>query len=140
MTTPAEGLKAICAAVTGLFGGSTGWVATVGGFSTTGKEISFLDSGGRSSEVKVAIDYPNVQVMIRGTKAAGGYSEAYQKAKEVHAALVGIETPNASWTYLTSCVARGDIIWLGRDDEARPRFSLNLQLITQPENIGHRTY
>lgn len=141
MTSPAEGLKAI-ATTAGLIGGITGWTGNVGGLSTstTAKEVSFLDSGGRAGEVKVAIDYPTVQVLVRGSKAAGGYSEAYQKAQAVYDALVGITTPNGIWARLVSCVPRGFINWLGRDDQDRPQFSLNFQLITTPESQGNRTY
>src|SRR5690349_13147824 len=126
--SPAEGLEAILAAA-GIIGGATGWEGRLGGLGTDGKQIAFIDSGGRPGEVKVAIDYPTVQLLVRGSKAAGGYSEAHAKAKAAYEALIGIPTPNGTWSELVSCTARGYINWLGRDDQDRPQFSLNFQLI-----------
>lgn len=139
MTSPAEGIRDILVAE-GVLAGVTGWADRVGGLATSAKNVSLIDSGGRGGEVKVAIDYPSVQMLLVGAKVAGGYSDAYAKAKEIFDTLQGIDTPNATWSGLVSCVAVGQPQWLGRDDQDRPMFSLNFKLITTPENVGNRTY
>lgn len=139
MTSPAEGLRAIMVAE-GVIEGATGWKGTVGGLTSADAQITFIDHGGRGGEVKVAIDYPSVQLIIRGSKAQGGYTAAFAKAKAAFDTLMGIDTPNATWAGLVSCVATSQPQWLGRDDQDRPMFSLNFKLITSPESDGNRTY
>ena len=137
--TPAEGIIEILLAG-GVLGGTTGWVDRVGDAGNAGNIAAFYDSGGRGGEVKVAIDYPTVQVITIGASAGGGYSAAFNKAKEIYNFLQGIETPNAAWPNLVSCVMMNEPLWLGKDESDRPRFSVNMRLIVTPENEGNRTY
>lgn len=139
MTSPAEGLGLILEDL-GVLGGTTGWTKSIGLLQDIARSVALLDSGGRGGEVKVAIDYPSVQVLVLGDAAPGGYSAAYSKAKEVFDSLVGIDTPNGIWSNLVSCVALGFINSLGLDEKQRPRMSVNFRLITTPENYGNRTY
>lgn len=137
--SPAEGIRDILVACD-VLGGATGWAWEIGAIRDTAKSVAIIDSGGREGEVKVAIDYPSVQLIIQGEKLTGGYSVAWDKASEIYKLLHGIDTPNQTWSELTSCVAMGYITSLGRDDSDRPRFSLNFRLITTPEDVGDRTY
>lgn len=139
MTSPAEGLKDILVDA-GVVAGATGWTWKVGGLGSGENEIAIIDSGGRGGEVKVAIDYPSVQILVKGAKEAGGYTAAFTKAREVYDALQGIDNPNGVWDELVSCVAVNQPAWLGRDDADRPQFSLNFRLITEPSNQGNRPY
>jgi hypothetical protein len=139
MTSPAEGIGNILLAA-GVHGGATGWSERLGDAGDVPKVIAIMDSGGRGGEVKVAIDYPSVQIIVKGSSASGGYVATYNKAREVYDVLQGIDTPNATWDELVSCVAMNQPAWLGRDDKDRPQFSLNFRLITEPNNIGHRPY
>lgn len=138
--SPADGILAILVDA-GIV--STGWVGRVGALHTQANQdqsIAVLDNGGRGAEVKVAIDYPTVQVLIRGSKAAGGYSAGYAKAEAVLAALQGIDQNPSAYPNLVSCVVRGGITGIGRDENDRPLFSLNFNLITNPSDAGFRTY
>lgn len=140
MTSPAEGFKAILANL-GVIDGATGWSGYIGDLPDTPHQaVTIYDTGGRGGEVKVAIDYPTVQVVVRGSPASGGYAAGYAKAQAIYDAMVGIDTPHASWDKLVSCVQMGFINWLGRDDTDRPRFSVNFRLITLPDNEGNRNY
>lgn len=122
----------------GLYGGATGWSGKVGGLSGEDPCIAAIDSGGRAGEVKIQIEYPTVQILVRGAAGQGGYDAGFAKAEKVHAALQGIDQNPAEFPRLTSCVAIGWINWLGRDDNDRPQWSLNFQLITVPETQGNR--
>ena len=136
MTSAAEGLKAILEGE-GVFAGN--WYPRIGGLGTADWCVSLIDSGGRGGEVKVAIDYPSVQVLVRGSSSTGAYSATVAKAQEIYDTLMGIDTPRADWANLTSCVAISNPVWLGKDDKDRPQFSLNFRLIVTPENVGNRT-
>lgn len=137
--TPADKLASIIEAA-GLAGGVSPFKLTVGGFNGAGQEVTFLDSGGRAPEVKVAIDYPTVQVIVRGSKAGSGYTAAYTKAEDIFKLLQGLNRNPIQYPELASCVAIGFINWLGRDENSMPRFSLNWQLIVSPAAVGNRTY
>ena len=138
MGSPAAGIYDILEAA-GLFGGATGWEGRVGGLTDNGApQVAVIDSGGRAGEVKIQIEYPSVQILVRGSPEQGGYAAAYSKAEKIHAALQGIGQNPVQFARLTSCVAIGFINWLGRDASDRPQFSLNFQLITVPETQGNR--
>jgi hypothetical protein len=137
VASPAEGIKDVL--VSGaLIGGASGWGARVGELSDKAPVVAVFDSGGRPGEVRIKIEYPSVQVIVRGEAGQGGYSAAYDKAEKIHAYLQGIDQNPAAFARLTSCVAIGFINWLGRDESDRPQFSLNFQLITEPITAGNR--
>jgi hypothetical protein len=140
--SPAQGIKAILESLTGTALVTTGgWELRIGKQpSSPDKVITILDSGGRGAEPNLTIDYPNVQILVRGDKTATGYPDAYSKMEKVRAVLLGIPSGHAEYPALTSCTQRGGIVSLGLDENDRPRFSLNFQLITEPEadTDGHR--
>lgn len=139
--SPADGIRAILEDL-GICGGTSGWGSRTGALhSSMDQCVAVLDSGGRGSEVKIAIDYPTVQVLVRASKNAGGYTAGYDKTRECFVALQAIDQNPAQFVTLTSCVVRGGIIPLGRDDSDRPVFSLNFNLIvTIPGTEGYRDY
>jgi len=130
--TPAMGIKAILEVATPTIL-STTWPAKVGRVPKAPDQVVVLmDSGGRPPEVGVGIDYPNVQVIVRGSKDSGGYLESYNKALDIKNELLAIPSAPTAWPELTSCVCRGDITAMGYDENDRPLWSLNLALITTP--------
>lgn len=137
MGSPAEGIHAILKAA-GFFAGATGWEGKIGELGNNAPCLAVIDSGGRAGEVLIPIEYPSVQILLRGAPGQGGYSAAYDKAEKIHAHLQGITQNPTEMTRLTSCVAIGFINWLGRDANDRPQFSLNFQLITEPVTTGNR--
>ena len=138
MASPAEGLKAVVEAAS-LIGGVSGWAGKIGGLSGDLPCAAFIDSGGRAGEVLIPIEYPTVQILVRGSAGQGGYTASYDKAEGIHAFLQGIPQNPPQFLRLTSCVAIGFVNWLGRDESDRPQWSLNFQLITEPVTAGNRT-
>ena len=134
--SPAEGISAILEG-DNLIGGATGWASAVAGLHDKGQMVACLDSGGRAGEVKVSIDYPTVQVLVRPT--VSGYSTGYAKARAIYDHLLAIENAT-EYPELVSCTAIGFINPLGRDANNHPIFSLNWQLIIEPTNLGNRDY
>lgn len=137
--SPAEGIAAILEG-RAIIGGSTGFAPRIGGFFGEGAQVACLDSGGRGGEVKVAIDYPSVQVLVKGPQGQGGYTAGYAKAQQIYDTLQGISQNPAEFPRLVSCVARGYINALGKDENGHPRFSINWQLIVTPAAEGNRSY
>jgi hypothetical protein len=136
---PAIGLKDILAAAPySLIDGGTGWQGQVGKLTDLPDQMVLLrNTGGPSSELAAAIDYPVVQVLVRGSKGQGGYESAYNMATAIHRALVKIPS-SLVMPELTMIVPRGHIQELGVDDKDRPMFSLNLQLTISYATAGHR--
>lgn len=136
--SPAEGISAILEG-DNLIGGATGWSSAVAKLSGSGAQVAVIDSGGRGGEVKVAIDYPSVQILVRGKATAGGYTEGWEKARAIYAHLQAIED-QTEYPELVSCVAIGYINPLAMDENNHPIFSLNWGLIIEPSQIGNRDY
>lgn len=100
--------------------------------------MALRDYGGLRSEVGLAIDYPKVQVKLRGPKGASSYPEAYDQATKVFKALVGIPSRPSAWEALVSVVPVGHINPLGRDQSDRELMTINFQLIMAFDSSGHR--
>lgn len=130
--SPAEGLHKILQATSFYTGG---WTPYVGNFGGADNSITFLNSGGRTPEVLVAIDYPNVQLIGRGNKSGNSYDILYNKlqaAKRILHAIQETTGYKSHFPELVSCLVRGEIASLGLDDNQRPLLSLNFELITAP--------
>lgn len=138
MTSPVSGINAILTAATGVV--SAGWVTQLGVLlSEPDQAIAIRQVGGFSSEIVVPVDYPSIQILVRGSSGAGGYESSYAKMVAVKNALIGIPSRPTAWTDLTSCVPRGEIQELLRDDQGRPLWSYNVNLIvTLPAPAGYR--
>lgn len=112
-------------------GGSTGWTLKIGrDVATPDQIVVFSDSGGSNPNPKWLLDFPNIQVRVRG--APGGYSEAYAKAKQVSDVLLGIASQNVGSDRWVSVTGLGGIMFTHYDDQERPTFSVNFRLIIEP--------
>lgn len=119
-------------------GGPNNWVLTISRMGGKDNTITVYDQPGRGSEVGVAIDYPAIQLIARGSAAGGSYAALYAKMVEARDILHAIPEHPAEYPELVSCVVRGGIAPLGNDDNDRPRLSLNFNLITSPAAVGNR--
>jgi hypothetical protein len=100
--------------------------------------ITIYDTGGSAPNPKWTLDFPSLQVRVRGAK--GGYVAAYEKINRIKDELLGL-TPQViagdSWRSVT---VQGDIISLGYDNEERPLLVLNVELIVETGiGDGNRT-
>jgi hypothetical protein len=112
------------------------WPLFEGEMGSVDRAIMVRENGGRTPEVRIAINYPTVQVLVRGTRS--DYAVAREKAEEVFLALQAIPSGPAEWPELTSCCAVGGVTFAGRDEQERPVWSLNFNLITSKDPEGHR--
>lgn len=114
--------------------GASGWALAIGiitASAATSQQISIADTGGLDPNPKWLLDFPTVQLMVRG--APGAYVEAHAKAKQIKDVLLGIGTTDAGANSIDSITMQGDINLVGYDEKARPMFSLNFRMILEPE-------
>lgn len=96
--------------------------------------VCCISSGGRSPEVHLAVDYPTLQVLVRGP-ITNGYTVSKQIAQTVKDTLLGLFSQDVNGDRWDSVSMRGDITWLGPDDKKRPMWSLNFALIVEPGDL-----
>lgn len=138
MSSPAEGIKDILVdASVGTFAALTGWGIFVSKQpDTPHTSITVYDSGGVASNPQWRIDFPSVQVIVRGIP--GGYLEAWAKAKEVKDALLGWPSQEHNGDWWVSIAMISDIAHIGYDTQNRPELSINFKLIIEPATGTNR--
>lgn len=115
----------------GITGGDSGWQLKIGRLvDQPDQVVIFYDTGGQSPNPAWLVDFAMVMVHVRG--AVNDYPTAYQKAKEVKDALLGIESQDVSGDRLVSIICMGDIGLVSYDDAQRPLFSINFRMIIEP--------
>lgn len=126
-------------------GGSGDWHLWIGKEpATPDRAITLYDSGGLAPNPRWMIDYPHVQIRVRGGQS--DYKIAGNKAQEIRNRLVGRESYDAYVAHSDTSVDRiiainaiGDIAFVGYDDSSRPAFVFNLALIIEPSPTSSPT-
>jgi len=95
-------------------------------------------TGGMPPHPRLALNFPSVQVIVRGKRS--GYTAASAKIQAAVNALLGMATTVISGDTYRACNQLSDITWLGQDDSTRPIFSANFRFIVEPALMagGHR--
>lgn len=94
------------------------------------EQVICVDGPGQPPDPKWLLEYPFVQVLVRGMK--DGYQAAYQKARDVYDMLLGIPTLSGSWGRIDGITAPGTPSFIGLDQLNRPIFSANYKLFFEP--------
>lgn len=104
------------------------------------RAIAVMKGTGKASHPSLLVDYPGLQILVRGGPEETGYEEAEAKIREIQDRILGIPSRPAAFPTLISVTARGSIGFIGNDESDRPIFSSNYQLIVEPEAsaISHR--
>ena len=145
MTAPSEGIKTVllnASPAVGVFGtptttqiksGTWGVFVSKQPDDQNGLDrcVTIYDTGGLDSNPRWLLDYPTIQVMVRGKP--GEYQETYAKALEVKNLLLGLPSQNIGDVRWVQVNIRGDIGFIGYDSSRRPEFSVNFQLILEPD-------
>jgi len=102
------------------------------------RAITCFNTGGLQPSPKWSLDFPSVQIRVRGFP--NGYQESRAKAEECKTALLGIDPQdvNGGIDRLVSVIIRTDIADIGFDQTNRPIHTINFNLITQPKADGYR--
>lgn len=98
------------------------------------RALSVSRTGGTASNPRWALDFPSMQVMVRGNP--GDYVAARNKMQAAKDALLGLPSQDIGDTRWVSVLMIGDWNWLGRDENNRPMFSANFSLIIEPSPTG----
>lgn len=130
--SPAEGIKdLLVTASIGTFAATTGWGIFIAREPLKPDQaITVYDTGGLAPDPKWLLDYPSVQIRIRGNK--GDYQGTFIKAKQCKDVVLGCPSLDLNGDRWVSIVGLGDLISLGHDDNERPQFTTNFRLIIQP--------
>jgi|SRR6478736_7928105 len=116
---------------------SQDWFVTVGGtIDSPANLIAIRKTGGKSANPRWSVDYPSIQVRVRGV--TNGYRAAEQKVIAVKNALLGIPSQDVAGGRLTAVNAIGDYQDIGQDQNNRPQFTMNFAIIYEPINAGYR--
>jgi len=133
-TLPSEHMKDTLVAQGFSFGGTLDWTVYIGKQPPSPDRcIVLYDSAGLAPSPRWLLDYPSVQVRVRGGQ--NDYQAAGRKVVELRDRLVGKESynaPNSSGDRIVQILGVGNFSFLGRDDAQRPEFVLNLSLIIEP--------
>lgn len=132
MSDPAVGIKnLLVAAGVGTFAGTSGWGIFIGKLpSKPETAIAIVGTGGQTANPKYLLDYPSIQVLLRGAK--NGYTDVYAKALKVKDTLLGLPSQTVNGDLWVQVNMIGDITPLGFDENDCPMFSVNFSLIIEP--------
>jgi hypothetical protein len=99
--------------------------------SVKDRTITVYDAGGRTPDPKWLLDFPSIQVRVRG--GPNDYVVAHNKAHDVRGALLGIPSFTASnGDRIDGIRAIGGVAFAGWDEKQRPQHVFNLSLIVEP--------
>lgn len=132
MGTPVDGFKdLLVAGGAGVFASTSGWSICIGKLVDAPDTcVSIRQTGGLPANPKWLLDYPSLQVIVRG--APSGYQAALIEAYKVKDVLLGLTSLTLNGDRWVSVLMVGDITDLGQDILLRPRFSLNFSCIIEP--------
>lgn len=93
--------------------------------------ITIYNTGGLPPNPKYLLDYPSVQVRVRGRP--NGYVESRATAERVKDVLLGIDSQDHGDDRWDSITMATDIVDLGYDQNNRPLHTLNFRCIVEPK-------
>ena len=124
--------RLVAQGVGGLPGSTHAWRIVGRGLQETPDQmIGIIPTGGGPQNATAGFDRPNFQVLIRG-KSTGG-SEVETKVAAVVTALdqfSGVLSTGTNADYV-DIQKQGDILWVGRDENHRPLYSVNFQALRE---------
>ena len=125
----------------GAFNSNTGWSICIGEPRVDPDTIILVNLvGGPSPYPHLLLNFPSVQVLVRGAKS--GYVAGMAKANEIVNFLLGMSstTDTISGDVYRSCNQIGETAYMGQDDNTRPMISMNFSFIVEPapEAGSHR--
>jgi len=127
---PSTGFKTLLAA----HAAASGWQIEIGRMpSTPDQVILIMDTGGLTPNPKWLLDFPSVQVVVRGK--VGGYLNTFNEAKAVKDILLGAPSQNLQGDRWVAVNMAGDMGFIGPDENERPTFSMNFALIIEPQSV-----
>ncbi len=139
MADPAEGIKdLLVAAGVGTFGATSGWgIYIFKEPDSPDTVVTIYNTGGTPSNPQWLVDYPSIQVKVRGTLR--DYPAMYIKARAIKDALLGLPSQSVNGDQWVSIRELGGLASLGADESDRPMIVQNYSLIIEPQSGTYRT-
>lgn len=119
--------------------GSTGWSIVINKLPSTPERIIMIrETGGKAPEPRLLLDYPSVQVIVRGGES--DYQVARDKSQAVKDVLLGLPSQDLDGDRWVAINMISDVTPLQSDQLQRPMFSVNFALIIEPatNSLTHR--
>lgn len=91
----------------------------------------FIYAGAPPDEVSEDVEYPGLQVRVRG--AAAGFEDALEKAYDIFNALHGLTDTTLTATYYYRISANQSPAQMGVDEKDRPEFVINFSVMKEVE-------
>ena len=114
----------------------SGWQIEIGAMPDQPDNIIYIsDTGGLPANPKWLLDFPSLQVVVRGT--VGTYLDTFREAKAVKDLLLGVDSQDISGDRWVSITLVSDLGSIGRDEDDRPMFSVNFALIIEPQSVAN---
>lgn len=123
--------------MTGIAGGASAWALRVGVMTDApDQQVAIFDAPGSNPNPKFLLDFPSIQVIVRGSP--DDYTNTYAKIKAVKDVLLGRDAGSVNGDRWDGVTGLGDIIPLGQDEKKRFKFSANYRIILEPASGTHR--
>ncbi len=128
-----EGIsQTLVAASIGTFEATTGWGIFIGKEPMRpDTSITITQFGGLPPDPKFLLDYPAIQVLVRGAK--GDYKNARLKTKDIKDVLLGCDSQDVNDDRWVSVTMESEPVFIGYDENERPGFVLNFNMIVEPQ-------
>lgn len=128
---PSKGICDLLVTAGYTFGGTSDWAVFIGQMQPEPDRcICVTDSGGRAPDPKWLLDYPSVQIIVRG--GPNDYAAVADKVGHIKRVLLGMSSQLVNgdrWNHINMA---GEPSLLGFDQNKRPEFVLNFNLIIEP--------
>ena len=131
--SPAVGVKErlLAAPAIGLNGGLTAWGIFIGTMPPKPDAcIAIFDTPGANSSPKWLLDFPQVQILVRGNE--NGYPQAYQKLIDCRDRILGMDPMVIAGDRWDGVTQVGSAAFLQYDENNRPIFTSNYRIILEP--------
>lgn len=93
-------------------------------------QICSFDVAGQAPNPKWLLDYPCIQVIVRGKPR--GYQEAFRKARDVYDVLLGLDPRTINGDRWDAITVLSPPALIGYDSIQRPSISTNYRVILEP--------
>jgi hypothetical protein len=131
MIPASQGIKDILVSKGLTFGGTADWAVYIGRMPDLPVRcICVTDSGGKTPNPRWLLDYPSVQIMVRGLP--GDYQAVYTKCQEIKRYFLGFPSQTVNGDKWDRILMPSDPGLVGFDQNDQPKFALNLNLTIEP--------
>lgn len=136
MSSPADDMITLLVNAS-VIGDGTGWAIGVGDMQATPDDfVAAYDTGGANPNPRWGWEQPSIQIAVRA--GAHRYDSCYAKALDIKNELLGAAVTAIDGSSYTMFLMLGDINYIGKDENDRPRMTLNFRLGRRPATLGNR--